>query len=364
MFKSLFTKIAICLQLLLILVCTNLFGQKYNLNKEFRTTWSDNNFSGKVKQVTTKTYFIIEGDSLLKIWRTFTTDSIGTNLFYTSAGINSFDSSGVLKSRSESRFLYKNNIIEMFSNENDTLRKAFISNTFLDSFKKDVNFHTSERNYIYNNKGKLIKILQANNDTLKSFAADFNYDENNRLLQTTFYENKNAATGQWNYKYNDKDSLIEVEYYNYWASEYVTQKFSYPNKNKWEIKWYLNDRNYYIFERYSYNSDGSFEYQLKHTNKSKYRSKREYELDKDGISTWTKFYDNAGKLIQESTTIKKIINKFGKLDEIDRSVKTPKETRVDKIIFEYDSIGNQTKEIVYEGEKLIYQTITTYEYYK
>lgn len=363
MFKSLFSKIVICLQLLLILICTNLFGQKYNPDKEFKTTWSDYNFRGKVKQASTKTYFKIEGDSLLKVWRTFTTDSIGTNLFYTGTGINSFDSNGILKSRSENRFLYKGNSIEMFSYTNDTSKKAAISNQILDCLRKDINFHTNSRNYIYNNRGRLIKILQANNDTLKSFAADFNYDESGKLLQTTFYENKNSATGQWNYKYNEKDSIVEVEFYNYWANEYITQKFSYTSKNKWEIKWFLNDKNYYILETHKYNDDESFEYQFKHTNKSRYRTKREYKLAKDGISIWSKMYDQEGKLLLESETIKKSYNKLGKLDSIVRNVKTPKETRIDKVNFEYNDIGELIAETVYEGDKLIYKTITTYEYY-
>ena len=81
------------------------------------------------------------------------------------------------------------------------------------------------------------------------------------------------------------------------------------------------------------------------------------------MGIYTHQFANDGKLIQRSTTIKKMINKFGKLDEIVRSVKTLKGERTDKTIFEYDALGNQTKESVYEGDKIIYETISTYEYY-
>ena len=95
---------------------------------------------------------------------------------------------------------------------------------------------------------------------LNSFAAEFNYDNEANLLQTIFYQNKNEITEQYNYKYDKKDSLFEVEFYNYLANEYVTKKITYPNKKSWIVKWYLNDKNFYIIETNSFGEDASFFY--------------------------------------------------------------------------------------------------------
>lgn len=363
--KLFYIKIIIGIQTLVLLNCSDLLGQKYNPNKEFRTTWKDWIYKGKVKQVTLKTYFNIQGDSLLKIWRTFTTDSIANAMFFTGTGVNTFNTNGILQSKTESRYFYKNHVISVFVNDDKGLPTAN-SNTpnqfLLDSIKQEVDYHTGTRNYIYSSTGKLAKIIQANNDTLNSFAADFKYDEQDRLIQTTFYENKNAATGQWNYTYDKKDSVVEVEFYNYWANQYSVQKFLYQ-KNGWQTKCYLNDNKLYRIEESSFDKDSCFLYENYPTKSNFNKRKTELKLDKDGISLYNKLYNEQGNLIQESTTIKKTVNKFGKFDEIVRNVKTPKGNRIDKVIYEYNETGDLIKETVFEDDKMIYQIICTYQYY-
>jgi hypothetical protein len=348
-----------------LLIASEVDGQKYNPNEAFKTKWQYCNLKGKIKKTTSKYYYNIEGDSLLKIWRTFTKDSIASGIFLSSVSSRNFDSSGTLITLQTSAYFFNNNSIEMFIDDHKmkNFKNDFtnISAPFLDSIKSKISLKNSTSDYVYNKKGKLIKII--GDSVPECFSADFNYDDNSNLIQTIFYQNKNSITEQYNYKYDKKDSLFEVEFYNYLANEYVIKKITYPNKKSWVVKWYLNDNNLYIIERNSFEEDSSFHYQFKHTKKSTYKSNFEYKVDKNGYNIYTKFYNNLGKLIQESVSAKIIINKFGKFDELVRNVKTENGDRIDKTVFEYDSFGNQLKEVVFEGDRIIYETITAYDYY-
>ena len=66
-----YIKISIGLQVLLLLSCGILFGQKYNSNKEYQTTWGFNNLKGKVKSVSIKSYHNTPNDSIGNIIKHF-----------------------------------------------------------------------------------------------------------------------------------------------------------------------------------------------------------------------------------------------------------------------------------------------------
>ena len=97
------------LLIVFILLLLRVDAQKYKPNEAFRTNWKNCDLRGKVKKVTTKSYFNIEGDSLQKIWRIFTTDSIATGIFHSTSSSIYFDSFGTLKTYQTSTFLFHNN---------------------------------------------------------------------------------------------------------------------------------------------------------------------------------------------------------------------------------------------------------------
>ena len=161
--------------ILILLIASKADGQKYNPNLDFKTKWQYCDFRGKIKSVTTKNYYNIEGDSLLKIWRSFTTDSVTSGIFLSSIDSISFDSTGTLTSLKTGTYFFNNNSVEMFidgdKKGNPTNDFTNISAPFLDSIKRKISFQDTKRDYVYNKQGKLIRII--GDSSPNSFAAEY-----------------------------------------------------------------------------------------------------------------------------------------------------------------------------------------------
>ncbi len=351
-----------------MLFATQVKAQKYIPNKVYRVNAVDRGFKGKVKSVTTKYYHKMTQDSLQKVWRQVISDSIGTGFFLTRLEEQQFDKNGLLQNFIYGYFYFENKAIDSFVNniqgQNQITLIPSLSFKVNDSIEGKYKFINIEHQYVYDSLKRLIHVKQLNKNVTDGHEADFIYDVKGDLISSKFWENNNVLVDAYENRYDKKDSLIEVEHYNYWANEFEVQKFKY-NNNKCEVFHYLNDGNLYRKEYFIFNNDGSYDYECTWTHRSRFKKRH---IISKGIgllqSLSYQYFNNDGKLINSCITLKRETDSNGNTTHLETKDQILNKIYKQSHSYNYDANGNVIKQISYnEIGEIIAESITTYEYY-
>ncbi len=360
------------LVLILLIGLSNLKAQKYIPNKEYQTTWKYANLKGKVKKVTTKYYSKISSDSTLKVWRSFTKDSIDQATFFISSCEIEFDINGRKQAQTTEFYDFKNSPFNQFVDSLEIPSNPIPSIPTLkfmvdDSTNHRYNLIKGKHQYYYDSLNRLIKVEQVSKNNIFGYGADFIYDKKGNLSSSKFWGSNNTLLDAYDNKYDKNDSLIEIEHYNYRITEFSIEKCKYfGNKSKFQYNLYLIDgRNLYCTKTFETDENGSISFNETHTHRCNYRkSFTKQKINKYGVLEYLIFCDRDGKIATSLKNLNYKVDGGGRITEIESLDEIKNVVHKSSNEYKFDNYGNLTYYLHNDNHFNLHQyCITSYEYY-
>ena len=197
-------KKTLVLQLLLLLCCGFVLGQKYIPNEVYKTTWAYSSLKGKVKTVTSKFYNNIERDSIKNILRKYNSDTLENSCFVTSIIETNFSAIGFKEQEINQQFFIKNYKSESPNFEEvDDDNLSFIPKikfTKNDTSNVGYKLYRSSKYFKYDSFNRLIEIKNLGSKDEYDYGADFSYDIKGNLVASKFWGENNRLDAAYENK--------------------------------------------------------------------------------------------------------------------------------------------------------------------
>lgn len=196
------------------------------------------------------------------------------------------------------------------------------------SFNEEI----SHRVYNYDEDGKCVESITYNQDKTIKDSGKFRYDKNGNIQDETFYDSANNLISKYTYTTDKNGNIIEQLEFNQDEELEVSHSLKY-NSSSLEIEhitcFYENGNRMFTTQTFEYNSDGKMTESVL------------YDDAKNELSRWVYTYNDQLSLISEEV--------FDASESL-----TEKRTYT----YEYDSVGNWTTRIAYNGTTNDAQVIT------